>query len=249
MKRTYKVVAVCSLTSAVALVAIAAANFPQPREATAQVSKAQLASLTRDAKKDGIPATAILHPRQPSGHFSYPDNMLPHTEQEKGFPATQAIVPPFQYTKGGFYNPPPTWPIPEPPYSSSQHPLSGLPEHQAVQDALSNVGASSNPMAGTFEIYQGWQVNQTTQVWIGDWSGLGIAGAITISSSGAAYAQLPVAGSSVTGCKTGSLCSNGMEIVGIKGDEVLILNATQGYIVFNWQSGISYISNQNGSQE
>lgn len=39
---------------------------------------------------------------------------------------------------------------------------------------------------------------------------------------------------------------NGVEVVGIKGDEILVLYGAGGYSVFNWKSGLGVPCDNNG---
>lgn len=149
--------------------------------------------------------------------------------------------------KGATYFRPTTWTLPTTPYGNGPRPLSGIPTQTIVTKALKQTTLSTDPVAGQFNIVDGWQLNNGTDVWVGEWSNTYYLGAIVVNRVGVAYDTITVnTAAEAVPCAPGSACVIGAKVVGIEGSKVLVLSWSGQYSVLDVQTGTSYLATYEG---
>lgn len=169
------------------------------------------------------------------------------SEQSMSYALYRGVVGKYRTSPAGQYFPPTTWTLPA--RATGDRPISSLPSHTEAKDALSSTSQSKSAFLGEFLIYSGWQVSSTTRVWIGQWQGSGLLGAIIANTSNNTATYTPIAAhmrEGASACAPGSACISAVAVVGIKEDQMLLLYGSGGYSVFNWKTRVSVPSNQNG---
>lgn len=253
--RSRSILAVGTALCVVPLVA-GCASHPTSRSTTSSSSRAATDSGTsRSASRlptGAAPSSASPGHRSGAGH-GYPACVTDAygrqcSEKSLSYALSWAKVRPYSYStaRDAPYFAPTTWSLPAP--ATTERPIHSLPAPAFAEAALATTPESEAPFP--LVIYSGWQVTRTTRVWIGEWQGTGTVGAITVnsSSSTATYHSIGIhqGRGPFVACAPGSACVNGVEVVGIKGDEILVLYGAGGYSVFNWKSGLGVPCDNNG---